>query len=146
MFFFWRALTISHSYTRGTEIQQIQPILMYGEKLKKNLKKVPRVRYLIVTQQQAKTHELSLVSSMRWTAFAATDYYSWTRFTRLIWISESFTYCFANLLRVSADKCLKLLKPKTLLNSREMLRSTPRTPLTQNEWHLLYLLAHPNCP
>ena len=44
--------------------------LMYGGKLKKILKKVPRVRNLIVIQQQAKTLELSLVSSKRWTAFA----------------------------------------------------------------------------
>ena len=65
---------------------------MYGGQLKKILKKVPRVRYLTVTQQWAKTYELSLVYFMRWTAFATTDYSFWTCFGQLIWISESFTY------------------------------------------------------
>jgi len=73
LFFFQKALTVGHFYTRGTEIQQIQPVLMYGGLLKKLSKKVPRVSYLKVIQQQSKTQELSSVFLIRWTGFGATD-------------------------------------------------------------------------
>ena len=116
LFFFWRALTVGHSYTWGTEIQQIKPFWYTGDQLKKISKEAPRVRYLIVTQHQAKTHKLSLVSSMMWIAFATTDNSSWTRFGRLIWVSESFTSCLPSWWGTVQTSVWNRWKPKRLLN------------------------------